>query len=219
MSRKNPGSPRLTDLNLADLEPGDPAEARPGTRVEGFAFRNADFSDRPLTGATFAECIFIDVSLHNAVLAGASFLQSRFERLGAPVLSAPRSRFHGVELEASRIGAAELYESEWDGVLVRGCKLGFVNLRGAELTDVLFVDCTIEELDLGQARAARVSFADCVIDSLDVASAELKSLDLRGARLSRVAGLGSLRGAIVSPTQAAELSEAMAHQLGIEVLD
>ncbi|WP_336854362.1 pentapeptide repeat-containing protein [Sinomonas albida] len=217
--RKDSTRPRLTELRLAGLVPGYAGDIAAGERAEGLAFDGADLTARRLVGAAFVECSLADVSAHEADLTGASFVETRIERLGAPSLSAPRSRFRDVELEASRIGSAELYDSTWDAVVVRGCKLGFVNLRAAKLTDVLLVGCTIEELDLGRATATRVAFEDCTLDSFDVTAAELRHVDLRGARLGRVGGIEGLRGATVNPYQAAELAEIMAEHLGISVRD
>lgn len=197
--RQESTRPRLTELRLEDLDPGYPGDLGPGERAEGLVFDGVDLADRDLTGA--------------------SFIETRLARLGAPSLRAPRSRFRDVELVTSRIGSGELYDATWDVVVVRGCKLGFINLRAAQLADVLFVDCVIEELDLGRAKATRVEFENCSIDALDVTAAQLRHVDLRGARLGRVAGITGLRGATVSGLQAAELAEIMAEQLGIVVRD
>jgi uncharacterized protein YjbI with pentapeptide repeats len=217
--RQHPTRPRLTELRLGRLDAGYAGDLGAGERAEGLTFDAVDLTDRGLAGVTFVECALDGATFDGADLTGASFVETRIERLGAPSLRAPRSRFRDVELVASRIGSGELYDCTWDGVVVRGCKLGFVNLRAAELTDVLFADCVIEELDLGRAKATRVAFEGCTVDALDVRAAELRHVDLRGARLGRVAGVAGLRGAIVSGFQAAELAEAMAEHLGIAVQD
>lgn len=218
-SRAESVRPRLSELRLSGLTPGYAGDLDPGERVEGLAFDGVDLAERPLAGVAFVECTLDDVTVDGADLTGASFVETRIERLGAPSLAAPRSRFRDARLAASRIGSGELYETTWSGVVVRGCKLGFVNLRGAELTDVLFEDCAIEELDLGRAKATRVAFQGCTLETLDVTGAQLRHVDLRGARLGRVAGISGLRGAILSGFQAAELAETMAEQLGISVRD
>lgn len=217
--RAESARPRVSELRLNGLVPGYAGDLGPGERAEGLAFDGVDLTERRLAGVAFVECTLGDVTADGADLAGASFVETRIERLGAPSLDAPRSRFRDVELLASRIGSGELYDTTWSGALVRGCKLGFVNLRAAELTDVLFEDCVIGELDLGRAKATRVAFEGCTLETLDVTGAELRHVDLRGARLGRVAGIPGLRGAIVSGLQAAELAEAMAEQLGISVRD
>ncbi|WP_433875709.1 pentapeptide repeat-containing protein [Sinomonas atrocyanea] len=218
-SSRDQSAPRLDPLRLDGLDTGFAGDIEPGGRTEGLAFEGTDLAGLALEGTTFAECSFRDVAAHDADLRSASFLDCRLERLGAPRLAAPRSRWRGVEVEASRIGSAELYDGELRGVVLRGCKLGYVNLRGASLQDVLFADCAIDELDLGGARATRVAFEDTTVESLDVTHASLTDVDVRGARLHRVAGVDGLRGAILSSMQAVELAELMAAQLGIDVRD
>lgn len=212
-------APRLGALALTGLVQGFAGDIEPGRRTEGFAFEGVDLAGRELESSTFSECLFKDVTAHDAGLRLASFVDCRFVRLSAPSLPAPRSRWRGVEIEASRLGSAELFDAELSGVLVTGCKLGYVNLRGATLQDVKFVDCVIDELDLGGATATRVGFDGAQIDALDVTGAVLEHVDLRGARLHRVAGVDGLRGATVSSVQAVELAEVLAARLGIDVRD
>lgn len=219
MPRRDPTVPRLDPLLLEGLEAGFVGDIEPGLRAEGLAFEGVDLTGRELESTTFAECLFQDVTAHDAGLRLASFVDCRFVRLSAPSLPAPRSRWRGVEIEASRIGSAELFDAGLSGVLVSGCKLGYVNLRGATLQDVKFVDCVIDELDLGGATATRVAFEGTQIDALDVTGSTLTHVDLRGARLHRVSGVDGLRGATLSGVQTVELAELMAERLGIEVRD
>ncbi|GHG60289.1 hypothetical protein GCM10012320_34800 [Sinomonas cellulolyticus] len=216
---RDQAAPRLDPLVLAGLVQGFAGDIEPGGRTEGLAFEGVDLAGQELESSTFSECLFQDVTAHDAGLRLASFVDCRFVRLSAPSLAAPRSRWRGVEIEASRIGSAELYDAELSGVLVTGCKLGYVNLRAATLGDVKFVDCAIDELDLGGATATRVAFEGTRVDALDATAAALTHVDLRGARLHRVAGVDGLRGATVSSIQAVELAELMAVRLGIDVRD
>ncbi|WP_369046193.1 pentapeptide repeat-containing protein [Sinomonas sp. P10A9] len=216
---RDQGAPRLDPLDLSDLVQGFGGDVEPGRRTEGLAFEDVDLAGRQLEASTFSECLFQDVTAHDAGLRSVSFVDCRFVRLSAPSLPAPRSRWRGVEIEASRIGSAELYDGDLSGVLVTGCKLGYVNLRGAKLQDVKFVDCVIDELDLGGATATRVAFEETRVDALDTTGATLEHVDLRGARLHRVAGVDGLRGATLSSVQAVELAELMAERLGIDVRD
>lgn len=157
--------------------------------------------------------------MHATELRGASFLDTRIARLNAPVLSAARSRWRDVELDASRVGSAELFESQLTSVHISNSKLGFVNLRGAKLDDVLFTNCTIDELDLGGASVSRVAFVDSQLRNLDVTRATLNSVDLRTLELRSITGLEGLRGATINSYQVAELAAVMAQNLGIRIED
>ncbi len=107
--------------------------------------------------------------------------------------------------------------ASWTDVTVTGCKLGYVNLADARLEDVTFSACEIGTLDLRMAQARDVSFADCTVDELNVSGATLADVDLSGARLRSLVGVESLRGAVVSRGQLADLAPLFAEQLGIDV--
>ncbi|WP_394770834.1 pentapeptide repeat-containing protein [Lacisediminihabitans sp.] len=212
-------SPKIERLVLVDLTDGDPETLEARESYDGLRFVSADLGGRSLAAASFSECEFLDLSANGCDLRSASFVETRIERLDAPILAAPRSRFRDVELQGSRIGSAEFYDASWQSVHISNCKLGFVNLRGAELRDVLFTDCTIDELDLGGAAAHRMSFVNTTVTSLDVTRAKLEHVDLRGAELRGLTGLEGLRGATVNPYQVSDLATVFARHFGIKIED
>ncbi|TXN28129.1 pentapeptide repeat-containing protein [Lacisediminihabitans profunda] len=210
-------SPKIERLVLVDLTDGDPDILEARESYDGLRFLSADLSGRDLAAASFSDCEFLDLSANGCDLRSASFVETRIERLDAPILAAPRSRFRDVVLQGSRIGSAEFYDASWQSVHISNCKLGFVNLRGAELRDVLFTDCTIDELDLGGAAAHRMSFVNTTVTSLDVTRAKLEHVDLRGAELRGLTGIEGLRGATVNPYQVADLATVFARHFGIKI--
>ncbi len=212
-------APRLDVIRLADLTDGDPKLIEPHEQHEGQRFPHADLDGRALTGASFSECEFHDLSAHETDLRFATFAETAFVRLNAPVFLAARSRFRDVTIEASRLGSAELYDASWQSVHISNCKLGFVNLRGATLQDVLFTDCTIDELDLGGAKANRVAFTRTDVNNLDVTRANLSHVDLRGLEMRHLIGLEGLKGATLNFFKIAELAPILAGRLGIKVED
>lgn len=141
------------------------------------------------------------------------------ERSDVTVLRASGALWRDVEWRASRVGSAELHDSEWRAVRFVGCRLAFVNLRGSDLEDVAFEDCVIDELDLVQATALRVAFPGTTIGRLDLQHASLRHVDLRGAELRELAGVEAMSGTIVSPAQLADLAPILAANLGITIAD
>ncbi|WP_026851551.1 pentapeptide repeat-containing protein [Glaciibacter superstes] len=212
-------APRIDPIRLIDLTDGDAGAIDAHGSRDGERFSGADVSGRDLAGVTFTECELLDLVAHETDFRSASFVDTRFERLNAPIFTASRSRFRDVELDGSRLGSAEFYDSTWESVHISNCKLGFVNLRGAVLRDVLFSNCTIDELDLGGATVQRVAFTDTAVRSLDVTRATLENVDLRGLDLCSITGLEGLRGATVNSFQVSELASLFATQLGIKVED
>ncbi|MFJ4107068.1 pentapeptide repeat-containing protein [Oerskovia enterophila] len=209
--------PRIKRLRAGVRTPGDATVLGAEERRHDERFEGADLSHADLSDITFERCDLVGLSLHQADLRAATFSESRLERIDAPVLSAPRSVWHDVVLDGSRIGSAELYESGWRSVELVDCKLGYVNLRGATVRDLRLTRCTVDELDLTNAQATRVAFEDTAVDHLVLASARLVHVDLRGAALRRITSIERLAGATVSPAQLVDLAPLFAVELGIRV--
>ena len=96
-------------------------------------------------------------------------------------------------------------------------RLDYLNLRGAGLTRVQFIGCRMGELDAGSAQLSMVRFVDCHIGRLALGGCALDNLDLRGAELDALDGIGSLAGAVITEAQLARLAPALAAHLGITV--
>ncbi|MCB7135833.1 pentapeptide repeat-containing protein [Cellulosimicrobium marinum] len=212
--------PVLDPVVLASgLTVGDRYDLEDDADLEGFAFADLDLDVLALRDASVLGSRFDAVRADEAELRGVTLTEVVLDRLDVPVLRGVRGRWRDVEVRGARLGSAEVYESTWDGVHLVGCKLGYVNLRGASLQDVAFTDCTIDELDLVQARATRVAFAGTRVRRLDVQASTLAHVDLRGADLDDLAGVGSLRGATIGPEQLARLAGLLADDLGIVVAE
>jgi uncharacterized protein YjbI with pentapeptide repeats len=211
-------APRVSPVELNDLEDQPDSAFRRDHRHEAARFTRADADGLDLGGSVFSECRFDSVSFNDAQLRGASFRDCVLAELYAPVFRGARSTWHDVELRNPRLGSAELYESGWQSVRIDGGKVDFLNLRGAKLTDVLISGCIINELDLGAAGAVRVKLEDCTIGSLDVAGAKLKDFDIRGTEFRKVSGLGSLSGLVIDEYQLGLLAPLIAAHLGVTVL-
>ena len=212
-----PNPPRLPRVQLGRLAPGDLELPEAEDDRDNERFGGVDFGGRDLTGATFSECGFVDVSFDDAELLGARFNDCVLTRVNAPIFRASRSSWRSVIVEHSRIGSGELYDSGLNAVHFSHCKIGYLNLRGSKLRDVLFTECTIDELDLAGATATRVALKATPVRMLDVTRATLADVDLRGAELAGIRGIDSLRGTTMTEYQLAQLSPLFAAHLGVTI--
>lgn len=210
-------APSLDPITLDTLAPGLDGDLESGGIAEGLDFQGLDLSGRDLGGIDISQCRFTDIDAHETLLRGATLRESTVTGLNAPVLSAARLRLRDVELSRSRIGSAELYDSDWRSVAVRDCKLGFVNLRGSVIQDLLVTDCAIDELDLGGARVTRLAFERCTLGTLEITGTAFLHADLRGAEFSRIGGIEGLRGATLDEHQFALLLPLLADTLGVRI--
>ena len=212
-------APRFDQLALTNLSIGDPDALEAHESYSGERFEGVDLSERDLSGISLSETEFVDLEANEVVFRSADFVDTRFEKLNAPIFSTPRTSLRDVSFEGSRLGSAEFYETRWSSVRFSHCRIGYLNLRGAHLEDVLFTDCLIDELDLGAATANRVSFESTQINNLDLTRSTLTNFDLRGVELRQLGGVEHLKGATLNSYQLAELAPLFARKLGIVIDD
>lgn len=212
-------APRLSPVELHDLEDAQHIGLGSGEHREGERHSGASLDWLDLTGISFTECELSALSVHEAQLRGARFSQCRISDLYAPVFACSRSSWRDVVLRNTRWGSAELYGSEWESVHLQGGKLGFLNLRGATRTDVIISDCIIDDLDLSGTKATRLGLKNCRIGTVDLGEAMLKDVDLRGSEFATVNGLQGARGVTIDSYQLALFAPLLAAGLGIRVQD
>lgn len=213
-----PKPPQLNTLHLDDLADGRPEELHPGATLTGRSLAidhrsPVDLTDARLDGVCFDRFVAPELRLR-----GAGLLEVALDALDVPVVDAARTDWADARL-SGRVGALTAYDSSLRSIHFTGCRLGFVNLRGSELLDVQFTDCSIDELDLGETRCRRVRFTDTRIASLEVPRASFTDVDLRGATLSAVSGVGHLSGATITQEQALQLAPILAAHVGISISD
>lgn len=217
MARSTTKPPVIDRISLHDLTEAEGLSLRAGDSREAERYTGAELGGRDLTGTSFVECEFRQLSLNDTKLRGASFSECIASDLHAPVFSVPRSTWRDVRIDHSRLGSVEAYEATMRSVQIDGSKLDFVNLRNAVLTDVLLSNCIIEELDLGSATVQRLELQNCRIGTLDVTNAKLKDVDLRSSDFSAIHGIEGLRGATIDDSQLALLAPVLAAHLGLRV--
>ena len=211
--KRRPGDVHLPDLTpfTGDLEPeGD---------YDGVELRGRDLTGQSADNARFLECRIVGCVLDDANLQRAQLAETVLEEVRAHTLRAIESGWRDVALTSCRLGAVTAYGSQLTRVRISGGKLDYLNLREATLTDVVLEDCTIGELDLVGAKLTRVTFEGCRVAVLDVTRAALTGVDLRGAELSGLHGLASLRGATITSGQLLDLAPALAEHLGLTIAD
>ena len=213
-ARREPDVPELVFRELVDV-----ATLDSDGPVEQIRLTGARLDDRDLTGLDVADSEWLDVRLTGADLGASRFRTVRMRGAGAATLRLRGSTWRDVAVENSHLGAVEAYDSEWRAVRFTGCRIRYLNLRSADLRDLEFVDCRIDDLDLdlGSATAAHVAFRGTTLGTLTLHGARLTAVDLRGAELSGLEGIGSMAGCIVTEAQLAQISPLLAAERGITV--
>ncbi len=217
-SKSAPRTPRLTPVQLGNLEDNADVFFGPGDTYDGQRFDRPSFDGADLTSTDFLECQLNGPTFDGAELRGTRFRDTVLVDSFAPVLKASRTSWRDVEITTPRWGSAELYDSTWQSARIDGGKLDFVNLRAAKITDLQISDCIIGELDLGGATVTRLALKNCRIGTLDIQQAVLKDVDLRSTDFRTIHGIDSMAGTVIDDYQLGLLAPILAAHLGITVL-
>jgi uncharacterized protein YjbI with pentapeptide repeats len=94
-----------------------------------------------------------------------------------------------------------------------------VNFRDAQLTEVAFDSCILRDVDFTGAALRRTAFGGSRLTGVTLSHTKLDQADLRGAQLGLTTDAESLRGAIVTSAQIADMAALLAETLGIVVAD
>ncbi|UYK41459.1 pentapeptide repeat-containing protein [Microbacterium terricola] len=175
--------------------------------------------DVDLAHARLTECVVATASVDRLDLSGATLVDVEVEEPRATAIAAGSGRWRSVRVTGGRIGTLDLARAELEAVELRGVRIDYLALTQATVRDLLIVDCTIGTLDVPFARLERVSVEDSRADEVDTRELRAKDLDLRGLDALAYTDPTALRGATLSARQVAELADAFAAALGIDVRD
>jgi uncharacterized protein YjbI with pentapeptide repeats len=214
---KDAVTPRIDEVALTGLAEGLLADLEPGADLDGLAFDGLDLDGLDLPRLALDGCALTGCTADGARLDLARLLECVVTRLTAPSVRAAGATFRDVRITDTRIGAAELYDAEWQRVAIEGSRIDYLNLSGGDLEDVRLTDCTVGDLDLRGAGVRRMSLRGCRIGTLSVAEARLTALDLRDCDLERIDGGRHLAGAILAEEQLPRFAPLLAEALGVVV--
>jgi uncharacterized protein YjbI with pentapeptide repeats len=215
---KDAVTPRIDPVVLPDLAEGLLADLEVGADLDGLAFEGLDLDGLDLERLVLDGCALTGCTADGARLDRARLLECIVTRLTAPTFRAAGAMLRDVHISDSRIGAAELYDGEWQRVGIEGSRIDYLNLGGSTLSDVRFAHSTFGDVDLRGAAATRVAFPGCRIRTLSVKDARLDSVDLRGADIERIDGAANLAGAVIDEEQLLRLAPLLAQALAIVVM-
>ncbi|MET9290736.1 pentapeptide repeat-containing protein [Streptomyces sp. NPDC003077] len=210
------------------------ALARRGSRLvlRDCVISRADLRDADLTGATFENCTAVGADLSRAVLAEARFVGGSFATadfreadLGDAAFTdtdlanacLSRAMLDDVTFTGCRMTGADL--SALQGLAVTltfsGCSMQLVDLHGTALRGIRVSRCDLTEANLARTDLRDAVFEDCRLREVHFQDTRLSGADLRGADLGEITErvIPLLRGAIISPEQAADVCSALGLQV------
>jgi uncharacterized protein YjbI with pentapeptide repeats len=209
----------LADLPFAAALAPHPGSLSPGETYDGAHFDHLSVDHADAAGSRFLECAFTHVSFQGGQLRRATFTDVWLRDVRLVATGLAETTWGDAVFSESAIAGAEAFGAQLRRVIMRGCKLDSVNFRGAVLADVTFDNCLLREVDFTDAALTRTAFPRSRLTGTEFTRVTMDAVDLRGAELGITVDPGSLRGAIVTPAQLADMAALLADSLGIKVQD
>jgi len=196
-----------------------PATIRTGADLDGEHIAGEDWSGVRASDARMLECEVADCRMDETKLNGLRAIDTTWVRTSASGLSMANSSWHDSAIKDSRFGLLDLSSSKLLRLTITDTKIDFLNLRATAIREVVLTRVKLGEVTLGEATGTTLTFQDCAIGTVELHNTRLEKIDLSTSTLTRVDGLASLRGVVLSLQQVLDLAPAMATVLGATIAE
>lgn len=158
-----------------------------------------------LSSSEFRRCRFDEVVILGSKFAGTDFTQSCFS---------------SVQFSQSVLMGCDLSNTTLNNVSFFNCKLEMVNLRAADARSIVMKDCLLREVDFSLGSLRNIRFPGSHLENIEFHSARVEQLNFVGAvSLGISSPLSQLAGAIMDREQLLSISDALAREAGLVIVD
>jgi uncharacterized protein YjbI with pentapeptide repeats len=159
---------------------------------------------------SFEQMLLKQVSLHATELAHAQINDCRLAECDLANANWFQADFARVELLNCRLTGFHAIEARLQDALFKDCQASLAQFRFATLKTTRFEHCDLSDADFQGSDLSGVAFVDCDLRRAEMSGAKLAGADLRGCELDGLrAGWQELQGAIIDPSQALALIQAL----------
>ncbi|RSN42525.1 MULTISPECIES: pentapeptide repeat-containing protein [Actinomadura] len=214
---KEPKAPRIP----ASLAPADPLndELRDDRTYIALAWGAVDLVGHDVEGVDFERCRFTDTRLAAGTLRRAGFADVALTGCDLANLRLFDSRAFSARLVRSRLTGTSWTDCGFRDVLFEECRADLSDYRFSRFKNVVFRDCDLREANFQGADLPGVRFEDCRMAGARFDGATLTGARFTGCDLWDVAGVESLDGAVLAPSDARSVLPSLAAALGITIAD
>jgi uncharacterized protein YjbI with pentapeptide repeats len=195
----------LETLEINELSDGSSYElGRIESSIGKMNAKNVQFSEVHIKGVNFEE----------SHLPFSSWADVIFEKCDLSNVKLNGGRFNRVEFRECKLVGADFEEAVMRDVQFIDCPAPYSLFSLTELMDVRFTNCLLKEANFIEATLDNLQFGNSTIQEVQFSGTSLKSVDLSECQFTYFhVKEEDLRGAIISPEQAAALIEVF----GLEV--
>jgi uncharacterized protein YjbI with pentapeptide repeats len=207
MSQKLPEAPQLSGEQLTNCDLSE-FSLRTEADYESFHFTGVGGGDAAHT--RWAGCHFERARLSAVIWTAGHWEDLQFAGCDLANASAEKLYATRTHLQDCRLLGWRANESIWRDAMFRECPASMAQFSLTRFERVRFEKCDLSDTDFTGADLRGVVFRDCDLKGADFTGARLQDADWRGSEVERLkVDVRSLRGLIVSPSQAAHFAKLM----------
>lgn len=212
-----PAEPDLpADLTIAGLPEAD---LHDGAAHYGLAVADLDLSDREAAGAEIDQCRYTAVKLGGVRLRRGTIRDAVFDRCDLANLRAREASIFRTQLTGCRMTGLSFLAGVIRDVTFSGSRIDLASFSNTKFSSVVFTECRLDQANFGDANLSGVRFLNCDLTGAQFSGAVLTGTRFTGCDLTGIAGVTSMRGAIITSSDAFTLARIFADALGIKIED
>ena len=207
-SSRAPKSPQIPRQTLAKEISHGTLQSR--ERYSGLKLTSGNFGGQVADRLVFEECLLTHIELSTTHMSHVEMLDVRCTDCNLANAVWTPAIFQRVEWLTCQMTGLILSEANFQDVLFKECNGSFAQFRFASFQRVHFVNCNLVEADFQEADLSGVNFENCNLSRADMSKAKLNGVDLRSSEIEGLRiGAQEIQGAIINPTQAVALVQAL----------
>src|SRR5260370_10054285 len=214
---REPAAPDLPD-DLITALPTDVGLDDDALHV-GLAVSDLDLSGREALGVELDQCRYDTVSFGQVALRRGTIRDVEFHRCDLANMRARDCSALRVAVNASRMTGAAWLNCTVRDVVFPGCRVDLASFAASKFAETVFANCRLAQANFGDADLSGVRFESCDLSGAQFSGATLTGTRFTGCDLTGISGVASLRGAIISNSDALTLARILAEALGITIED
>jgi uncharacterized protein YjbI with pentapeptide repeats len=215
--QKEPAAPKVPlSLTVARLPEHD---LENDGAYRAMHFKSLDLSSRRARTADFEGCRFVDTAFAGTEMHRAELTDVELDRCDLSNMRVRSSSAHRAVVSASRLTGAAWSECAFHDVVFDTCRADLAGFRFSAFRTVVFRDCTLLEANFQDADLRGARFERCDLTGAQFSNATMDGTRFADCTLAGIAGVTSLRGAIIRSRDAWGLVHSLAGAMGITIED
>jgi uncharacterized protein YjbI with pentapeptide repeats len=142
-----------------------------------------------------------------------------FERCDLANVRARETSIFRAQLTGCRMTGLSYLAGVIRDVTFSGSRIDLASFSNTKFSAVVFTDCRLDQANFGDADLSGVRFINCDLTGAQFSGATLTGTRFTGCDLTGIAGITSMRGAIITSSDALTLARIFADALGIKIED